>query len=266
MTAKRITALLLAVLCALSLFGCGVTEETGYDHTLAALKEAEKVTVHLYGKEEESLVVPATDELSSLMAGEWKEAAGQDGGVKLLTVTVGTQHEVTFFDNGRAMIYYGFTSVVERDRRYYEVKLEKSISDIEEYAKKHGIDASCAIILDMFCREEDKDKKISALEISATLCKEESVNVSLSSGKGFDELFAGSWRSCEKRDGGALLMSLTVDSKYVLEIYEKSLARIAEINSQGDEKNSSYYSVTLEEGIDSLYAYCLENAKVSKAD
>ncbi len=135
---KRIIALILSALCAFALFGCAVTEESGSDHTLKSLGEADEVIVHLYGDEEKSLEVQVTKELEELLSGKWEKAAGRDGGDKVITITVGTQHEITFFDNGRAMIYYGYASVVEKDRRYYNVTLDSDIDNLYDYCVENG--------------------------------------------------------------------------------------------------------------------------------
>ncbi len=120
------------------LFGCAVTEETQFENTMEILQEAENVTVHLYKDGEKSLQVKADDRFISFFEGEWEKASGRDRGEKVLTVTVGTQHEITFFDNGRAMIYYGKTSVVEKDRTYYSVVLDESLESLYTWCSETG--------------------------------------------------------------------------------------------------------------------------------
>lgn len=135
---KKIIAIVISMVMAVCLFGCAVTEETQFENTMKILKEAEDVTVHLYKDGEESLLVEVNDEFVSHFEGEWEKAGGRDGGDKVLTVTVGTQHEITFFDNGRAMIYYGKTSVVEKDRTYYSVVLNESIESLYNWCLETG--------------------------------------------------------------------------------------------------------------------------------
>lgn len=135
---KKLIAVIIAAVMAVSLFGCAMTEETQFDNTIEILKEAKDVTVHLYKDGEESLLVEVNDEFISYFEGEWEKESGRDGGDKVLTVTVGTQHEITFFDNGRAMIYYGKTSVVERDRTYYSVVLDESLESLYNWCSETG--------------------------------------------------------------------------------------------------------------------------------
>ena len=135
---KKIFAVLLALSLAAGLFGCAVTEESGYEATMETFGDAEKITAHLYRDGEEALEVEVTEELTGLVGGEWKETDGRSGGEKVLTLTVGTQHEITFFDNGRAMIYYGYASVIEKDRRYYNVTLDSDLDSLYNYCKENG--------------------------------------------------------------------------------------------------------------------------------
>ena len=136
---KRIFALILAAVMSCALFGCALTEESGVDFTMKALSEAEEVTVHLYLEEEEKLLdLEVTEELCNLLKGEWEKVSGRGNGKKVLTVTVGTQHEITLFDNGRAMIYYGYASVVEKDRCYYVVDLDGDVDSLYGYCEENG--------------------------------------------------------------------------------------------------------------------------------
>lgn len=135
---KRFAAFAVALSMFLCLFGCAMTEESGIEATLAALKEAENVTVHIYRDGEKALLVENTEDICEMIEGEWKKAGGRDGGEKVLTVTVGTQHEITFFDNGRAMIYYGFTTVFEKDRCYYSVDLDSDLDSLYDYVEENG--------------------------------------------------------------------------------------------------------------------------------
>ncbi len=136
---KKILAFIMVVtVAAACLFGCAMTENTQFESTMEILKDAEKVTVHLYNDGEESLQVNVDEQFLSMLEGSWEKASGRDGGDKVLTVTVGTQHEITFFDNGRAMIYYGKTSVLEKDRAYYTVALDGSLESLYEFCSETG--------------------------------------------------------------------------------------------------------------------------------
>ena len=135
---KRFIAALLCAITAFALCSCALTEESDIESTLAVLEEAEEITAHLYSEEETSYELSVTDELLALVEGEWTAAGGQDGGTKVLTLTVATQHEITFFDNGVAMVYYGYAGVLEKDRRYFTVELEEDLEKLYDYIEENG--------------------------------------------------------------------------------------------------------------------------------
>lgn len=136
---KRIIATVLCLVLALSLFGCAVTEESGFESTLEAIKEAEMITAYFYGDEEEPILeVEVTDELCDLMKGQWSAKDSLPEGEKVITVSLGEHHEVTFFDDGSAVIYYGFAGITEKDRCYYSVELESELSELCDWCIDHG--------------------------------------------------------------------------------------------------------------------------------
>ena len=137
---KRFISILLASVLLFSLSACAVPEKADDPAlTMDVLKEAEEITVHLYKeKEEKSLSLEVTEELLRLTKGKWEKRSGRPDSDKVLTLTVGTQHEITFFDNGRAMIYYGKTSVIEKDRTYYSVVLDESLESFYDWCLETG--------------------------------------------------------------------------------------------------------------------------------
>lgn len=135
---KKIIAALLCAITVFALCSCALTEESGIESTLEVLKDAEKITAHVYGDSETSYELEVTDELLALVEGKWEAAGGQGGGTKVLTLTVATQHEITFFDNGVAMVYYGYASVLEKDRRYFTVDLEENLEKLSDYVTENG--------------------------------------------------------------------------------------------------------------------------------
>ena len=139
---------------ALLLTGCSASEECEYESFKTALsdirdavpdedmekEEAEKinnVTACVYGDDEEYYDVRVTDELVSLFDGEFTKADGFEG-KKVLSVTVSMQYEITFFDSGDAMIYYGFCGVFQSDRQYYKFTLNGGIDALREYILTNG--------------------------------------------------------------------------------------------------------------------------------
>ena len=135
---KKIIAALLCAITVFALCSCALTEESDIESTLKVLEDAKEISAHVYSDEETSYELKVTDELLSLVEGEWESAGGQDGGKKVITLTVATQHEITFFDNGVAMVYYGYASVLEKDRRYFTVDLEEELSKLCDYVEENG--------------------------------------------------------------------------------------------------------------------------------
>ena len=135
---KKIVCLILALTMGLALFGCAVMEETEKESAFEVLEKAENVSVHLYRDGETSLDLEVTKELLELVEGKWNESAKGSLGDKVLTVTVDTQYEITFFEGGKAMIYYGYAGVLERDRCYYEVELNDGVDSLYDYCSENG--------------------------------------------------------------------------------------------------------------------------------
>ena len=136
---KRITAGILALILCLSLFGCTVTEESGYESSIKAMSEAEEITVYLYNEEETiGLNLEVEDELTELLKGEWEAVNSPVDGNKVITLSMGEHHEITLFDSDSAVIYYGFAGILEKDRCYYKVALDSDISELYDYCKQNG--------------------------------------------------------------------------------------------------------------------------------
>ncbi|MBQ2730309.1 MAG: hypothetical protein IJF69_05995 [Clostridia bacterium] len=135
---KKTVALILGICMMLALCGCAISEKAGTEATFEVLSEKETVSVHLYRDGETTLDLKVTDELQSLLSGDWEKVSGRAGGEKVLTLTVDTQHEITFFDNGKAMIYYGYVDVFEKDRCYYDVTLDGELDELYDWCCENG--------------------------------------------------------------------------------------------------------------------------------
>lgn len=156
---KRIACSVLAAFLAMAMSSCAHTPESTPDKIIEVLEsKAEEtvleegteeeiadsirdknISVHLYkASEEKTLDLVASEELCELFKGEWKEADSKGDGEKIISFTVDTQHEITFFDNGRAMVYYGYCSVYEKDRRYFEISLDGGLDALYDFAAEHG--------------------------------------------------------------------------------------------------------------------------------
>ncbi|MDD6094794.1 MAG: hypothetical protein PUC29_03515 [Clostridia bacterium] len=136
---KLISALLILslLMTAVSLAGCGTTKECEYDSFIDTLKGADTVTACIYGDEEVYYDLDVTDEFTELFNGEFVKSDFKNGN-KLLTVTVSMQYEICFFEDGCAMIYYGFCGVFDSDRQYYSYKLDGGINALTEYILSNG--------------------------------------------------------------------------------------------------------------------------------
>lgn len=137
MTVKRIIAILLFAVLTVTLCACAVTEESGYEHTFSEISKSEKVNVYTY-KDEGTLEIDKTEELSEKLSGNWEAVSNYKEGKKVLTISLGEHHEVTFFDNGTAVIYYGFATILEKDRCYYNVTLDSGLDDLYNWCVENG--------------------------------------------------------------------------------------------------------------------------------
>ncbi|MBE6587489.1 MAG: hypothetical protein E7647_03635 [Ruminococcaceae bacterium] len=260
---KRIIALIICVICIFSLSACALTEESGYEATYEALKEAETVVIHTYeGEEDESLRVDVTDELLSLFEGKWESADGRGKGNKVVTVTVGTQHEITFFDNGIAMIYYGYANVLEKDRRHYKADLDARCDELVAYAEERGMDLDAASVLDRFFVSGNEEEGTVPGEIEASV---KDKKLSIETSEELKKYLSGSWRRTEKGSESSPAVTLVLDGKYVVSLYEDETAKLSELDSRGEEKNVSYYNVALDSDLDGLYGYVEENGTAPEA-
>ena len=136
---KKIIAIIIAALsAALLLCSCSAKAECKPEAALAALGEAENVPVCLYSDSAESTAADTSDEASSDKSGV---SAGTSLGNKKLSITVATQYEICLFDSGKAMIYYGYCGIFEKDRQYYTVSLDSGLDAVLEYVRQNSIKA-----------------------------------------------------------------------------------------------------------------------------
>lgn len=138
---KRIIIFAAALLCAASCFalsGCSASKQCEPDELLDAVEAADKVDACIYDDGDVMLELDAGRELRELMNGDWQKADGRPNGKKVVSVTVATQYEVCFFDDGAAMIYYGYCGVFQKDRQYYKVTLKGELDELVEYIRENG--------------------------------------------------------------------------------------------------------------------------------
>ena len=154
---KKITAIILVLTLLTScllLTGCNATNECEYDSLVSALgdikdavpdEDAEEdeiesvnsVTACIYGDDEQYYNVKVDDGFIFHFYGQFAKADSFSG-KKVLSVTLSMQYEITFFDSGDAMIYYGFCNVFQSDRQYYKFKLNDGLDSLREYIIKNG--------------------------------------------------------------------------------------------------------------------------------
>ena len=130
--------LLCGLLCLLLLSGCAVTPQTESAGALASAAEAEALEAYLYDTDKTMEFAPEAD-FCTLLSGEWTPAASKGKGAKVLSLILDTQYEICFFDDGGAMIYYGYAGILERDRQYYTFSPSENVEKMAEYIKEHGV-------------------------------------------------------------------------------------------------------------------------------
>ena len=149
------TVLLICLIISCAAFcGCSASEECEYESLIAALREVRdavpdedmdeeeaeginNITACVYGDEEEYYELKVTDDFIALFDGEFTKSDSYEG-KKILSVTVGMQYEITFFEGSDAMIYYGFCGVFQSDRQYYKYKLTDGVSALREFIISNG--------------------------------------------------------------------------------------------------------------------------------
>lgn len=136
---KKFLLISLAALMMASTSACAATKQCEADSLIDAAADAEEVSACVYDNGEEKILkLEGGNVLAKLFEGEWNKIDGMDGGKKVLSVVVATQYEVCFFDNGTAMIYYGYCGVFEKDRQYYSVSLDTDLDSLVEYVMENG--------------------------------------------------------------------------------------------------------------------------------
>lgn len=147
---RTATAILALLLTFLTFSACAARPECDADKAIEALGEAENITVCVYadmdkyendadGKKKALPVLESGGELAELLRGEWSNSSGKDLGKKLLSITLSTQYEICLFDSGKAMVYYGYCGIFEKDRQYYTVSLDSGTDRVIEYVRNNCI-------------------------------------------------------------------------------------------------------------------------------
>ena len=143
---KTAAAVLVLLMTVLTFTACAARPECEADAALEALGKAEDVTVCVYadmdnyedetgGDTKKLPVLESGEEVAGLLGGKWENCSGDSLGNKLLSLTLSTQYEICLFDSGRAMVYYGYCGIFEKDRQYYEVSLDSDIDEVLEYVR-----------------------------------------------------------------------------------------------------------------------------------
>ena len=133
---KKIILFAVAVAMMLSMVSCAKNPRCTPDAAKQRMGETEKVVAYVYGDEKSYEIDPAV--LDELLAGEWTESGRANGEKKIMSVTIGEQYEICFFENGSAMIYSGLAGILQSDRAYYQVKTEVSLEDMCKAVRENG--------------------------------------------------------------------------------------------------------------------------------
>lgn len=128
---------LLTLALTLLFSGCSATIETEPASVIEQLGTLDVAQAYIYDSDV-TMEFPMEDAFLSLFSGEWTPKGGGASGEKVLSVVVGTQYEICFFDDGTAMIYYGYTGILERDRQYYQFAPAENVEKMVQYIEDAG--------------------------------------------------------------------------------------------------------------------------------
>lgn len=257
-SSAKIILLLLAVLAVLLVFsGCSSTVQCEKDSLTDAVKRADKFSLSacVYSDGEDILMLPGGDELADFIQGDWKARSGKGDGDKVLSVTVSTQYEVCFFDNGTAMIYYGYCGVFEKDRQYFDVSLNTGLDALVDYVNNTGIVIKYDI--KSFTDAVEKTDKASAFTSN------DDNAVELTDGKTLAAFMRGDWEKRSDKGTGEKLLSIELPMQYGVSFFDDDTAMIY---CNELKKGKQYFDVTLDTDLYSLVEYVEENGTVVDSD
>lgn len=118
---------------------CAATPETAPASAIENIRESKSVQAYIYETDAWLEFVP-DDVFVSLLDGIWEKKSGSADGEKILSIIVGTQYELCFFSDGTAMIYYGFTGILHRDRQYFTFTPAENTQKMVQYIEENGIE------------------------------------------------------------------------------------------------------------------------------
>ena len=133
---KKIILFVLAAAMAVSLCACAKNPRCTLDAAKEKMSAAEKVVAYVYEDEKSYEVAPEI--LEELLTGEWTEDGRTSGAKKIISVTIGDQYELCFFEDGSAMIYSGLAGILQRDRAYYQATPDVSLEDVCKAVREVG--------------------------------------------------------------------------------------------------------------------------------
>lgn len=116
---------------------CAATPETAPAAAIEHIRESKNIQAYIYETDASLEFVP-DDAFVSLLDGTWEKKGGGADGEKILSIIAGTQYEICFFSDGTAMIYYGFTDIVHRDRQYYTFAPQENTEKMVQYIEENG--------------------------------------------------------------------------------------------------------------------------------
>ncbi len=133
---KRFGCFILALAICAVMCSCAANPKCEYGEISSALKEADQVYAYVYS-ENMGYDIDA-DGLYDMINGKWEKISMPDEFEKVLSITVGTQYEICFFEGGKAMVYSGYAGVFERDRQYYSCEINEELGEICSYIVENG--------------------------------------------------------------------------------------------------------------------------------
>lgn len=132
--AKNTCIVIYLVLLSLLVASCGVSDDVQVNNAFEYLKSKEKAEVQVDG---EIYTINVDEEFIALFQEPaWKEDRDFVDTPEL-RVYLQEEYFIYLYPNGRASIYYGYSSRFEKNQEYYEVPTEV-LGDVKEYVLENG--------------------------------------------------------------------------------------------------------------------------------
>ena len=133
---KIISALFALIMCGAVFASCGANPKCDHEAALQKLSENEEITAYIAADDKEYTLLGG--ELAEMLSGKWEKSGKPQKFDKIIALTIDTQYEICFFEDGGAIVYCGYADVLQSDRQYYKCELDEDIEDICQYVRDNG--------------------------------------------------------------------------------------------------------------------------------